>query len=120
MITVTIKACLKPCLRLYCKSESKRYGKGIANSFPTHCMHEFFIESYRCELFNLTGTVRKVELSSTFTTAVCESWNVSNIYTWDNAGDLKYSWTRLTVRIIGVIKRQFFHLVRHVFHNSNL
>ena len=24
-----------------------------------------------------------------FTTAVCESWNVSDKYTWDNAGDLK-------------------------------
>ena len=30
-----------------------------------------------------------VELISTFTTAVCESWNVSGKYTWDNAGDLK-------------------------------
>ena len=34
-----------------------------------------------CELFNLTGTVGKVELISTFTTAVCESWNVSDKYT---------------------------------------
>ena len=33
--------------------------------------------------------VGKVELISTFTTAVCESWNVSDKYTWDNAGDLK-------------------------------
>ena len=24
-----------------------------------------------------------------FTTAVCESWNVSDKYTWDNAGDPK-------------------------------
>ena len=31
-----------------------------------------------------------------------------------------YPWTRLSVRIIGVIKRQFFHMVRHVFDNSNL
>ena len=37
----------------------------------------------------LTGMVGKVELISTFTTAVCESWNVSDKYTWDNAGDLK-------------------------------
>ena len=29
--------------------------------------------------------VGKVELISTFTTAVCESWNVSDKYTWDNA-----------------------------------
>ena len=41
------------------------------------------------ELFNMTGTVGKVELISTFTTAVCESWNVSDKYTWDIAGDLK-------------------------------
>ena len=36
-----------------------------------------------------TGMVWKKELISTFTTAVCESWNVSGKYTWDNAGDLK-------------------------------
>ena len=47
------------------------------------------LKNYSFELFNLTRTVRKVELLSTFTTAVCESWNVSDKYTWDNAGDLK-------------------------------
>ena len=31
-----------------------------------------------------------------------------------------YLWTRLSVRIIGAIKRQFFHMVTHVFDNSNL
>ena len=31
-----------------------------------------------------------------------------------------YPWTRLAVRIIGVIKRQFFHMLTHVFDNSNL
>ena len=31
-----------------------------------------------------------------------------------------YPWTRLSVRIIGVNKRQFFHKVTHVFDNSNL
>ena len=31
-----------------------------------------------------------------------------------------YPWTRLSVRIIGTIKRQFFHMVTHVFGNSNL
>ena len=30
-----------------------------------------------------------------------------------------YPWTRPSVRIIGVIKRQFFHIVTHVFDNSN-
>ena len=49
----------------------------------------FSLKNYSCELVNLTGTVGKVELISTFTTAVCKSWNVSDKYTWDNAGDLK-------------------------------
>ena len=49
----------------------------------------FSLQNYSCELFNLTGTVGKVELISTFTTAVCKSWNVSDKYTWDNAGHLK-------------------------------
>ena len=31
-----------------------------------------------------------------------------------------YRWTRLAVRIIGAVKRQFFHMVTHVFDNSNL
>ena len=50
---------------------------------------KFSLKNYSCELFNLTGTVGKIELISTFTTAVCESWNVIDKYTWDNAGDLK-------------------------------
>ena len=49
----------------------------------------FSLKNYSCELFNLIETVGKVELISTFTTAVCESWNVSDKYTWDDAGDLK-------------------------------
>ena len=48
----------------------------------------FSLKNYSCELLNLTGTVGKVELISTFTTAVCESWNVGDKYTWDNGGDL--------------------------------
>ena len=31
-----------------------------------------------------------------------------------------YPWTRLAVRIIGAIKRQFFLMVTHVFDDSNL
>ena len=31
-----------------------------------------------------------------------------------------YPWTRLSVRIIGAIKRQFFHMVTHVSDNSYL
>ena len=50
---------------------------------------KFSLKNCSCELFNLTGMVGKVELISTFTTAVCESWNVSDKYTWDNAGDNK-------------------------------
>ena len=49
----------------------------------------FSLKNYGCELFYLMEAVGKVELISTFTTAVCESWNVSDKYTWDNAGDLK-------------------------------
>ena len=49
----------------------------------------FSLKSHSCELFNLTGMIGKVELISTFTTAVCENWNVSDKYTQDNAGDLK-------------------------------
>ena len=33
---------------------------------------------------------------------------------------VNYPWTRLSVRIIGVIKRQSFRMVTHVFDNSNL
>ena len=47
----------------------------------------FLLKNYGCELFNLIGTVEKVELISTFTAAVSESWNVSG----DNAGDPKQS-----------------------------
>ena len=52
------------------------------------CMN-FSLKNYSCELFHLTGTVGKVELISASTIAVCESWNVSDKYIWDNAGDLK-------------------------------
>ena len=49
----------------------------------------FSLTNYSCELVNLTGTVGKVELIPTSTTAVCESCNVTDKYTWDNAGDLE-------------------------------
>ena len=53
--------------------------------------------------------VRKVELISTFTTAVCERWNVSDKYTSDDAGDLKQLPMNKTLNEeIGAIKRQFF------------
>ena len=31
-----------------------------------------------------------------------------------------YRWTRLSVRIIGTIKAQLFHIVKAVLYNSNL
>ena len=49
----------------------------------------FSLKNYSCELVNLTRTVGKIELIPTSTTATCESWNVSDKYTWDNTGDLK-------------------------------
>ena len=49
----------------------------------------FSLKNYSCELVNLTRMVGKVELIATSTTAICESWNVSDKYTWDNAGDLE-------------------------------
>ena len=49
----------------------------------------FSLKIYGCELVNLTGTVGKVERIPTSTTAVCQSWNVSDKYTSDNAGDLE-------------------------------
>ena len=52
------------------------------------CMN-FSLKNYSGELFNLTRTVGKVDLISTSATAACESWNVSDKHTWDNAGDLK-------------------------------
>ena len=36
------------------------------------CMN-FSLKNYSCELLNLTRTVGKVELISTFTTAVCDN-----------------------------------------------
>ena len=92
MIAVTTEGISPALSQVVLQSESKRYDKTIANSFATHCTHDFSLTDYSCEL-NLTGTVGKVELisfiSSTFTTAVCESWNVSDKYTWDNDEDLK-------------------------------
>ena len=41
--------------------------------------------------FHLIGTVGKVELITTFTTDVCECWNVSDRQDWGNAGILKQS-----------------------------
>ena len=65
----------------------------MAKQLLTHlrlvaCM-DFSLKNYGCGLFHLSGTVGQLELISTFTTAVCESWSVSDKYTWDNAGDLK-------------------------------
>ena len=82
---------------------------------------DFSLKNYSCELFNLTRTAGKVELILTFMTAVCESWNVSDKYTLGIMLEIlcNSSWTRLSVRIITAIKRQFlFHMVMHAFVNS--
>ena len=70
----------------------------------------FSLKNYSCELLNLTGTVGKVELILTFTTSVCESWNVSDKYTWDNAGDvMQLFMDRLSVRIMERLRGSFSH-----------
>ena len=73
----------------------------------------FLMKNYGCELLNLIGTVGKVELISTFTTAVCESWNVSDKYTWDNAGDLK-SGLHTVVMVISTVANMFLTLFQTV------
>ena len=56
--------------------------KQLLTPFQLIARMKFSFNNYSYELFNLTGI-------STFTTAACESWNVSDKYTWGNAGDLK-------------------------------
>ena len=50
--------------------------KKLLIPFATHCRHKFF---YSCRLFDLIGMVEKVEVISTFATAVCECLNVSEM-----------------------------------------
>ena len=64
-----------------------------------------------------------MELISTFTTAVCESCNVSDKYTWDNAGDLKKLSRDQTLsedNRSDLKEAVFFRMITHVFDNSNL
>ena len=82
----------------------------------------FSLKSYSCELLNLTRTVGKVEsfqlLQQLFAKAGMWATNTLGVMLeiLNN-----YPWTRLSVTIIGVIKRQFFfHMVTHVFDNSYL
>ena len=82
--------------------------KQLLTSLRLIARTNFSLTNYSCELFDLIGTVGKVEL------AVCKSWNVNDKYSWDNAGDLK------KLSIDQTIKRQFFHMVPHVFDDSNL
>ena len=63
--------------------------KQLLTSLRLIARMNFSLKNYTCELLNLSGTVGKVELIPAFTAAVCENWNVSDKYTWDNAGDLK-------------------------------
>ena len=80
----------------------------------------FSLKNYSCELVNLTGMVGKIELIPTSTTAFCESWNVTNTLGIMLEILNNYPWTRLSVRIIGVIKKKAFYMVMYVFDNSNL
>ena len=82
----------------------------------------FSLGNYSCELLHLAGTVGKVELISTFTTAVRESWNVSEKYTWDNAGDFKQLSMDQTLSEDNRSDQEavFFHMVTHAFDNSSL
>ena len=82
---------------------------------------DFSLKNYNFELFNLTGMVGKVELNSTFTKAVCESWNVSDKYTWGNAGDFKQLSMDQTLSEENRSDLEaVFDMVTHVFDNSNL
>ena len=68
-------------------SQRDGYGKTVAKSLTARM--NFSLKSYGCELFYLIETVGKVELLSTFATAVYECWNVSDKYIWNNTADLK-------------------------------
>ena len=70
-----LKTCLQPCLKLYCKSESKRYGKRIANSFANHCTH--------------CTNGRESRTHFNFYNSCLQELELSDKYTWGNAGDLK-------------------------------
>ena len=96
-------------------------GKQLLTPLRLFARMNFSLKNYSCESFNLTGSVGIVELISIFSTVVCESWNVSDKYTWDNVGDHKQlSMDQTLSEDNGVIKRQFFHMVTHVFDSSNL
>ena len=81
-----MKACLQSCIS---NLNQRDTAKQLLTPFPLIAHMNFSVKNYSCELLNLTRTVGKVELISTFTTAVCESCNVSDKYTLDNARDLK-------------------------------
>ena len=55
---------------------------------------------------------RKSAFIPSSTTAVCENWNVSDKYTWDDTGNLKQLSMDQTL--------SDFHMVMYVFDNSNL
>ena len=74
----------------------------------------FSLKNYSCELFTLTGTVGKVELISTFTTVVCESWNVSDKYTWDNTGDSNLSQEMFAMDTLGAVICSLGHGRKHM------
>ena len=75
----------------------------------------FSLKNYSCKLFSFIGTFGKVELISTFTQLSANArMKVTNKLGIMLEIINNCSSTRLAVRIIGVIKRQYFHLVTHV------
>ena len=87
MIAVTIEASLaSSCIE---NLNQRDLAKQLLTPLRIIVQMKFSMKNYSCELLNLTGMVGKVEKTSNVTTAVSESWNVSNKYAWDNAGDLK-------------------------------
>ena len=86
MIAVTTEGVISSCIANLSQRDT---AKQLLTPLRLIVRMNFSLKNYSCQLLNLTVTVGKVELISTFTTAVCESWNVSDKYTLDNAGGLK-------------------------------
>ena len=91
MIAVTIEGMSSLVLSCIANLNQRDMVKQLLTPLRLIAHMNFSLKNYGCELLNLTGPVGKVdlELISTCTTAVCESWNVGDKYTWDNSGDLK-------------------------------
>ena len=56
---------------------SRDMTKQLLTPFATQAVINFSLKNYSCRLFDLIGMVEKVEVISTFATAVRECWNVT-------------------------------------------